>query len=69
MLLQTSQEQLQVFLTAVGGMVQYAREDEAIRLQTVSARLPINSMSLSTMSHHSCVLFISLLYLDSNPLP
>ncbi|DBB00879.1 TPA: hypothetical protein ACH3X1_000798 [Trebouxia sp. C0004] len=32
----TSQEQLQVFLTAVQGMVQYAREDEAIQLQTVS---------------------------------
>ena len=39
MLLQTSQDQLQVFLTAVGGMVQYAREDEAIQLQTVNARL------------------------------
>ncbi|KAL0022292.1 hypothetical protein WJX79_005985 [Trebouxia sp. C0005] len=32
----TSQEQLQVFLTAAGGMVQYAREDETIQLQTVS---------------------------------
>ncbi len=44
MLLQTSQDQLQVFLTAVGGMVQYAREDEAIQLQTVNARLPVNRM-------------------------
>lgn len=52
MLLQTSQEQLQVFLTAVGGMVQYAREDEAIQLQTVNVRL-VDMMLLSTMSHHS----------------
>jgi len=44
MLLQTSQDQLQVFLMAVGGMVQYAREDEAIQLQTVNARLPVNRM-------------------------
>lgn len=34
--LQTSQDKMQAFLTAVGGMVQYAREDEAVQLQTVS---------------------------------
>lgn len=34
-LLQTTQDKLQVFLTAVGGMVQYAREDEAVQLHTV----------------------------------
>lgn len=45
MLLQTSQEQLQVFLTAAGGMVQYAREDETIQLQTVNARLSVISMN------------------------
>ncbi len=44
MLLQTTQDQLQVFLTAVGGMVQYAREDEAIQLQTVNARHPVTRM-------------------------
>jgi len=44
MLLQTTQDQLQVFLTAVGGMVQYAREDEAIQLQTVFVRHPVTRM-------------------------
>ena len=34
--LQTSQDKMQTFLTAVGGMVQYAREDEAVQLKTVS---------------------------------
>ena len=33
---QTSQDKVQAFLKAVGGMVQYVREDEAIQLQTVS---------------------------------
>ena len=34
--MQTSQGKMQAFLAAVGGMVQYAREDEAVQLKTVS---------------------------------
>ena len=34
--MQTSQSKMEAFLAAVGSMVQYAREDEALQLQTVS---------------------------------
>lgn len=37
--MQTCQDNMQAFLAAVGGMVQYAREDEAVQLQTVSPTL------------------------------
>lgn len=35
-LVQTRQSKMEAFLAAVGSMVQYAREDEAVQLQTVS---------------------------------
>lgn len=38
--MQTCQDNMQAFLAAVGAMVQYAREDEAVQLQTVSSTFP-----------------------------
>ena len=55
---QTTQDKLQTFLTAVGGMVQYAREDEAVQLQTVSplSQVVITSLHCSYCNncHSSC---------------
>lgn len=53
--MQTQQDNMQAFLAAVGGMVQYAREDEAVQLQTVSPTfrrcLPALLQSLDVMAN------------------